>query len=122
MVKDVAMHIAAANPPYISREDVPAETIEREKEIYRAQVTNKPPQVVEKILEGKLVGLDAGTPDHRLGALKPEAREPVDFELLRTVIAERKSHAASHLDLMAANFTRNTEDLGAKVFQTSDSE
>jgi elongation factor Ts len=54
LVKDVAMHIAAVNPPYISREDVSSETIEREKEIYRAQVTNKPPQVVEKILEGKL--------------------------------------------------------------------
>ncbi|HMK55875.1 MAG TPA: translation elongation factor Ts [Dissulfurispiraceae bacterium] len=54
LVKDIAMHIAAANPPYISREDVSAETIEREKEIYRAQVTNKPPQVVEKIIEGKL--------------------------------------------------------------------
>jgi elongation factor Ts len=54
LVKDVAMHIAAANPPYISREDVSSETIEREKEIYRAQVMNKPPQVVEKILEGKL--------------------------------------------------------------------
>jgi elongation factor Ts len=54
LVKDVAMHIAAANPPYISREDVSSETIEREKEIYRAQVMNKPPQVLEKILEGKL--------------------------------------------------------------------
>lgn len=54
LVKDVAMHIAASNPPYISREDVSSETIEREKEIYRAQVMNKPPQVVEKILEGKL--------------------------------------------------------------------
>jgi elongation factor Ts len=54
LVKDIAMHIAAANPPYISREDVSPETIEREKEIYRAQVVNKPPQVVEKILEGKL--------------------------------------------------------------------
>lgn len=54
LVKDVAMHIAASNPPYISREDVSSETIEREKEIYRAQVINKPPQVVEKILEGKL--------------------------------------------------------------------
>ena len=54
LVKDVAMHIAAVNPPYISREDVSSETIEREKEIYRAQVMNKPPQVVEKILEGKL--------------------------------------------------------------------
>jgi elongation factor Ts len=48
------MHIAAANPQFVAREEVPAETIEREKEIYRAQVTNKPPQVVEKILEGKL--------------------------------------------------------------------
>ncbi len=54
LVKDIAMHIAAANPPYISREDVSSEIIEREKEIYRAQVVNKPPQVVEKILEGKL--------------------------------------------------------------------
>ncbi|HSB31772.1 MAG TPA: translation elongation factor Ts [Candidatus Sulfobium mesophilum] len=54
MVKDVAMHIAAANPGYLSREEVPQDVIEREKEIYRAQVTNKPPQVVEKIVEGKL--------------------------------------------------------------------
>jgi elongation factor Ts len=54
LVKDVAMHIAAANPLYVSREEVPADTIEREKEIYRAQVENKPPQVVEKIIEGKL--------------------------------------------------------------------
>jgi elongation factor Ts len=54
LVKDIAMHIAAANPPYISREDVSVETVEREKEIYKAQVTNKPPQVVEKIIEGKL--------------------------------------------------------------------
>ncbi|RPI38048.1 MAG: translation elongation factor Ts [Nitrospiraceae bacterium] len=54
MVKDIGMHIAAANPSYLSREDVPQDVIEREKEIYRAQVTNKPPQVTEKIIEGKL--------------------------------------------------------------------
>ncbi len=54
LVKDIAMHIAAANPQYVSREDVPADIIEREKEIYRAQVTGKPAPVVEKILEGKL--------------------------------------------------------------------
>ena len=54
LVKDIAMHIAAANPVYVARDEVPAETLEREKEIYRAQVTNKPPQVVEKIIEGKL--------------------------------------------------------------------
>ncbi len=54
LVRDIAMHVAAANPAYVSREDVPQDVIEREKEIYRAQVTNKPPQVVEKIIEGKL--------------------------------------------------------------------
>ncbi|MCL4457464.1 MAG: translation elongation factor Ts [Nitrospirae bacterium] len=54
LVKDIAMHIAAANPTYVSREEVSIDVIEREKEIYRAQITNKPPQVVEKIIEGKL--------------------------------------------------------------------
>ena len=53
-VKDVAMHIAAANPAYVRREDIPAEVVEKEKEIYASQVTNKPPQVIEKILEGKI--------------------------------------------------------------------
>lgn len=54
LVKDLAMQIAAANPGYVSREEVPQDVIEREKDIYRAQVTNKPPQVVEKIVEGKM--------------------------------------------------------------------
>jgi elongation factor Ts len=54
LAKDIAMHVAAASPQYLSREDVPQGVIEREKEIYRAQVADKPPQVVEKIIEGKL--------------------------------------------------------------------
>jgi elongation factor Ts len=54
LAKDIAMHIVAANPQYLSREDVPQEVIEREKDIYRVQVTDKPPHVVEKIIEGKL--------------------------------------------------------------------
>ncbi|GAB4414923.1 MAG: translation elongation factor Ts [Thermodesulfovibrionales bacterium] len=54
MVKDIAMHIAAANPLYLSKEDVPQDVIEKEKEIYRTQVTGKPQHVVEKIVEGKL--------------------------------------------------------------------
>lgn len=54
LAKDVAMHIAAANPLYLSREDVPQDVIDREKEIYKAQVADKPPQVVEKIIQGKL--------------------------------------------------------------------
>jgi len=56
MAREIAMHIAAANPLYVRREDVPAEVLEREREIYRAQMKdqNKPPQVIEKIVEGKL--------------------------------------------------------------------
>ena len=55
LAKDIAMQIAAANPQYIQREDIPQDVIEKEKEIYKSQIKgNKPPQVIEKILEGKL--------------------------------------------------------------------
>ncbi|MEJ2183040.1 MAG: translation elongation factor Ts [Nitrospirota bacterium] len=54
MAKDMAMHIAAANPTYLGPEDVPAEVLEKEKEIMRAQVSGKPANIVEKIVEGKL--------------------------------------------------------------------
>src|SRR2546426_8161078 len=50
----IAMHIAARPPAYVSRDDVPAEVIEAEREIYRKQVEGKPPNVVEKIVDGKL--------------------------------------------------------------------
>ncbi len=52
--RDIAMHIAAEAPEYVRPEDVPAETVEREKEIARSQVQGKPPQVADKIIEGKL--------------------------------------------------------------------
>jgi elongation factor Ts len=54
LAKDIAMHIAAANPRYLTREEIPQEVLEREKEIYKAQVAGKPAQVIEKIIEGKL--------------------------------------------------------------------
>jgi elongation factor Ts len=56
LVKEVAMHIAAADPKWVRREDVPAEAIEKEKAIYRAQMENsgKPANVLDKIIEGKL--------------------------------------------------------------------
>jgi len=53
-IKDVTQQIAAANPSYVNRENVPANVIDAEKEIYNAQVKNKPPQAVEKIVSGKL--------------------------------------------------------------------
>ena len=54
LVKDIAMHIAAANPLFVSREEVPETVVEAEREIYRSQVAGKPPQVADKIVEGKL--------------------------------------------------------------------
>lgn len=54
LCKDIAMHIAAANPPYVKPEDVPADVVEKEKEIFRAQVTGKPANIIEKIVDGKL--------------------------------------------------------------------
>jgi len=56
LVKNLAMQVAASNPNYISSEDVPAEIIEREKEIIKAQIQDakKPPQIIEQIVEGKL--------------------------------------------------------------------
>ncbi|HHE75458.1 MAG: translation elongation factor Ts [Deltaproteobacteria bacterium] len=55
-VKNIAMHIAATNPVGILQEDVPAEVIEKEKEIYRAQALEmgKPEKMIDKIAEGKL--------------------------------------------------------------------
>ena len=56
LVKDLAMQVAAAKPAYVSREDVPATVLEKEREIYREQMADqkKPPQIVDKIIEGKL--------------------------------------------------------------------
>ena len=60
LVKDIAMHIAAAEPRYVAREEVEPDVLEKEREITRAQIANdpknanKPEQVVEKIVEGRL--------------------------------------------------------------------
>ncbi len=56
MAKDIAMHVAAANPVALSREDVPADLIEKEKDIYRTQALNdgKPEKVIDRIIEGRI--------------------------------------------------------------------
>ena len=56
LVRDVAMHVAAADPRYVRREEVPAEALERERAIFREQAaaSGKPAPVIEKIVEGKL--------------------------------------------------------------------
>lgn len=60
LVKDIAMHIAAAEPRYVTREEIPASVLDKEREIARAQakndpkMANKPDQVIDKIVEGRL--------------------------------------------------------------------
>lgn len=56
LVKEVAMHVAAANPTCVRRDEVAADDLERERDIVRAQFadSNKPPQVIDRIVEGKL--------------------------------------------------------------------
>ncbi|MGB8355199.1 MAG: translation elongation factor Ts [Chthoniobacteraceae bacterium] len=53
-VKDITLHIAASHPLYVSRDQVPAEEVEKEREIYRGQVQGKPANIVEKIVDGKV--------------------------------------------------------------------
>ena len=85
LVKDIAMHIAAAEPRYVTREDVPADVIEKERDIARKQAlnepknANKPEQVIEKIVDGRInkfyeetVLLDqpfVKAPEHTVGEL-----------------------------------------------------
>ncbi|MGH9385080.1 MAG: translation elongation factor Ts [Vicinamibacterales bacterium] len=56
LAKEIAMHIAAASPTYVKREDIPADVLEKEREIYRAQfaASGKLANVIEKIVDGKL--------------------------------------------------------------------
>ena len=60
LVKDIAMHVAAAEPRYVSRDEVPAAVLDQEREIARAQArndpknANKPEQVIDKIVEGRV--------------------------------------------------------------------
>jgi len=56
LVKNIAMHIAASNPTYVAPEDIPADVVEKEKEIIREQLkdSKKPAEIIEKIVAGKL--------------------------------------------------------------------
>lgn len=56
LAKNIAMQIAASKPRYVSSEDIPADVLEKEREIIRAQMqdTKKPPEIMEKIVHGKL--------------------------------------------------------------------
>jgi elongation factor Ts len=54
LAKDIAMHVAATDPKYISKDQLPAEAIEKAKEVFAGEVADKPAEMQEKIMEGKL--------------------------------------------------------------------
>jgi len=54
LCRDLCMQVAAARPQWVSRDDVPEDVLEKEREIYRVQFKDKPPQAIDKIVEGKL--------------------------------------------------------------------
>ena len=54
LVRDITLHIAASNPAYLQREDVPADVVESEKAIFAKQVEGKPENIIEKIVSGKI--------------------------------------------------------------------
>jgi elongation factor Ts len=54
LARELALQVAGASPKYVSKDDVPADLVEREKTVYRGQMAGKPPEMIEKILDGKL--------------------------------------------------------------------
>lgn len=54
LAKDIAMHVAATDPKYVSKDQLPAEAIEKAKEVFAGEVADKPAEMQEKIMEGKL--------------------------------------------------------------------
>lgn len=83
LARDLAMHVAAASPEYVTPDEVPAEVVERERDIYRNEVQGKPAEIVDKIVEGKLAKFYEGVclmqqpfvkdPDTTVGGLVTEA-------------------------------------------------
>lgn len=100
LVKEISMHVAAANPACVTREEVAHEDLERERQIVRAQFedSNKPPEVIEKIVEGKLKSFY----EQIVLLDQPSIREP------KTSIGELVNNAIAKLgeNITIARFSR----------------
>jgi elongation factor Ts len=91
LAKDLCMHIAATSPVCVSRDDVPAELVSKEKEIATAQAEGKPPQAIEKIVQGKLDKYFSNScfleqpfvkdPDHSIKGLLEKTSKEIGAEL-----------------------------------------
>ena len=91
LAKDLCMHIAATSPVCVSRDEVPADLVAKEKEIALAQAEGKPPQAIEKIVQGKLDKYFANScfleqsfvkdPDHSIKGLLEKTGKEIGVEL-----------------------------------------
>ncbi|MEJ6523790.1 MAG: translation elongation factor Ts, partial [Opitutales bacterium] len=91
LAKDLCMHIAATSPVCVSRDDIPAELVSKEKEIAIAQAEGKPPQAIEKIVQGKLDKYFSNScfleqpfvkdPDHSIKGLLEKTGKEIGAEL-----------------------------------------
>jgi elongation factor Ts len=122
LVKDVAMHVAAAEPKYVSQQDIPAEELNKEREIARAQAqndpknANKPEQVIEKIVEGRL---------HRFYEENVLLDQPFVKDTAKTVgelVTEKVAKTGEKITIrrftrykMGEGLERKEEDFGSEV-------
>lgn len=98
LAKDIAMHVAAASPEYLSPEKVPAAVLENEKEIAKSQVQGKPANIVDKIVEGKLSAF------YDAACLSRQKFIRDDSLTITDLVAKRSKEAAKPLTL--ASFVR----------------
>lgn len=98
LAKDIAMHVAAASPEYLSPEKVPAAVLENEKEIAKSQVQGKPANIVDKIVEGKLSAF------YDAACLSRQKFIRDDSLTITDLVAKRSKEAAKPLTL--ASFIR----------------
>ena len=122
LVKDIAMHIAAAEPRYVSREEIPAATLEKEREIARAQAkndpknANKPEQVIDKIVEGRFNKFYEEVVLHDQPFIKDPAKtvgELVTEKIART--GERITIRRFARYKMGEGLAKRDEDFGGEV-------
>jgi len=122
LVKDIAMHIAATEPRYVSREEIPADVLEKEMEIARAQVrnepknANKPPNVIEKIVEGLM------TKFYELTVLADQPFVKDSAKTVGDLVTEKSAKTGERISIrrftrykMGEGLEKRTDDFGGEV-------
>ena len=118
LVNDIAMHIAAANPLYVSREDIPVDVLEREKNVYRDQLINegKPADMIEKIVEGKLAKFYADVCLLQQAFIKDEEKTIEQLLITKTAeIGEKISVRRFARYALGEGIVKETKDFAEEV-------